>query len=95
MHSEEQTKFAHEVAERAMSDIRDMLTEGQMLENYEPGYDLVRHDNGWIEIKASHDVRIYISPDCEEEYSMPDDEPSESELERQAENVGIPFWMRV
>ncbi len=62
---EAQREKAHQVAERAMSDIKDMLSESQMLENYEPGYDLVYHRNGWIEIKASHDVRIFIDPDGE------------------------------
>lgn len=68
---EAQREAAHKMAERAMSDIRDMLSEGDMGENYEPGYDLVYHDNGWIEIKASHDVRLYVDPDGEEQYDMP------------------------
>jgi hypothetical protein len=68
---EQQRERAHAIATQAMASIQEMLTEANFDENYEPGYDLIELQNGWLLIHASHDVRIYVDQQGEEQYALP------------------------
>jgi hypothetical protein len=94
---EKQREAAHKAAEAALQDMREMLPADQI----EEGYDLTDLPTGDILVECGHDVKFAIDQDGEWQcYIGPSgdeirNEPSESELERRADNVGVPFWEQI
>lgn len=86
---EQQREAAHKAAEAALADMREQLQPEQI----EDGYDLSEMPTGDILVECGHDVKFLIDQDGE--WQCYNNEPTEAELERRAENVGVPFWMQV